>query len=242
MRIILEELTKRYGGFEALKDLSLEIKPGQIVALLGPNGAGKTTLLRCLAGIAAADRGRILYDGEPFRRDRIELRRRLFFLPDFPVCLPEKTVIGHIGMSLRLYGADVDGVEERVVQILKDFDLLPMAEMPVGLLSRGQAYKAGLAALLAVDPELWLIDEPFASGMDPFGIQAFKEHARGAAGRVRTILYTTQILDVAERFSDRVCILHEGAVYAFDSVANMKERSTSGALEEVFRRLREERG
>src|SRR5262245_18651550 len=112
MHIALRGLSKAYGANNALDDVSLEIAPGQIVAVLGPNGAGKTTLLRCLAGVAIPNRGEILCDGQSFRRERIDLRRRFAFLPDFPYVFPSMTVLRHIGMVLRLYEADRPGVEE----------------------------------------------------------------------------------------------------------------------------------
>lgn len=242
MRIVLDGVTKSYDGFTALDAVSLEFPPGQVIALLGANGAGKTTLLRCLASIAAPSRGMILYDGEPFRRDRMDLRRRLSFLPDSPFVFPHLTPIRHIGMVLRLYEADKEGVEERVIEILREFDLLTLSEVPLHQLSRGQAYKSALAALLAVNPELWLLDEPFASGMDPQGISALKDRIREATAQGRTVLYSTQILEIAERFSDRVCVLHKGGVRAFDSLDRLREqREAQGpVLEEIFRELREE--
>jgi len=242
MKVRVEGLTKKYGPVAALRDVAFEAEPGRILAILGSNGAGKTTLLRCLGGIAAPGAGRILYDGEEFSRARLDLRRRFFYLPDTPYLLPGLTVIRHAGLVLRLYGADKPGVEERVIGILRDFDLLPLAEARIGTLSRGQAYKAALAALLAVDPEVWMLDEPFASGMDAHGIMAFKRYARNAAERGRTVFYTTQILDIAEAFSDVACILHDGEVRAFGSVAELRAR-TSGdgeVLEKIFLQLREE--
>jgi ABC-type multidrug transport system ATPase subunit len=223
--------------------VSLEIEPGQIVTLLGPNGAGKTTLLRCLAGIAAPDKGEILYDDQPFRRDRLDLRRRFCFLGDFPFLFWEHSIVRNIGIFLRLFEAERPGVEERVVEYLGELDLLPLARMPVRFLSRGQAYKTALAALLAVDPEVWLLDEPFASGMDPHGINALKRHAREAAARGRTVLYSTQILDIAERFSQRVCVIHRGEIRAFDTLDRLREQAgdKSRVLEELFQQLREEK-
>ncbi len=110
-------------------------------------------------------------------------------------------------------------------------------------LSRGQAYKAALATMIAADREVWLMDEPFASGMDPHGIDAFKRHAREAATRGRTILYSTQLLDVAERFSDRVCVVHRGEIRAFDTLNRLREQAQdkNNVLEEMFRQLRETR-
>jgi ABC-2 type transport system ATP-binding protein len=242
MKIELQGLTKKYGSFAALADISLGIAPGQLVALLGPNGAGKTTLLRCLAGIIAPSRGTVLYDGQKFDRGRMDLRERLFLLPDFPLVFEKWSTLRHVGVVLRLYKADRAGVEEKVIELLNEFELLPLADMPFQLLSRGQRYKAALVALIAADPELWLVDEPFASGMDPLGISAFKRRAREAVARGRTVIYTTQILDAAERFSDRVGIIYRGSVVAFDSVANLEDKSLpqGGVLEGIFQLLKED--
>jgi ABC-2 type transport system ATP-binding protein len=242
MKIELEGLTKKYGSFAALADISLEMAPGQLVALLGPNGAGKTTLLRCLAGIIAPTRGTVRYDGQKFDRGRMDLREKLFLLPDFPLVFEKWSTLRHVGMVLRLYKAEREGVEERVIELLNEFELLPLADMPLQLLSRGQRYKAALVALIAADPELWLVDEPFASGMDPLGISAFKRRAREAVTRGRTVIYSTQILDAAERFSDRVGIIYRGSMVAFDSVADLEDKSLpqGSVLEGIFQLLKEE--
>jgi ABC-type multidrug transport system ATPase subunit len=241
MRIETRALTKRYGGVRALDRISIEIHSGQIVSLLGPNGAGKSTLLRCLAGIVGQESGQIFYDDEVFRRERVDLRRRFCFLPDFPPLFHDKTVLRNIGIFLRLYEASITGIEERVVGLLRDFDLLPLANVPISVLSRGQIYKAALSALIAVDPEVWLLDEPFASGMDPHGINAFKRHALDAVKRGRTVMYSTQLLDLAERFSDRVCVIQQGELRAFDTLNRLREqaRDKNNVLDGLFQQLRE---
>jgi ABC-type multidrug transport system ATPase subunit len=241
MKIELRSLTKSYRSVRALDHVSLQIDEGQILSLLGPNGAGKTTLLRCLAGIAAPDNGLIYLDDTELRRDQLDLRRRIHMLPDFPSHFWDQSILRNIAIVLRIFDADGQGAEDRVLALLHDFDLLPIALRPVSSLSRGQAYKAALVAMIAADRDVWLLDEPFASGMDPNGIDAFKRHAHAAAGRGRTILYSTQILDVAERFSDRVCVIHEGAVHAFDTLDHLRERASdkSNVLAEMFRQLRE---
>ena len=242
MNIHVTSVSKRFGKVHALRDVTLTFAPGQIIALVGPNAAGKTTLLRCLAGILVPDTGQVLLDGEPLRRDRLDLRRRFHFLPDTPIFLPAQQLVRHVGPALRLYGADGPGSEERVLELLRDFDLLPVTEAFLGSLSRGQQYKAALTALLAVDPEVWLLDEPFASGMDPHGITTFRQRARAAAARGHTVIFSTQLLDVAERFADRVGILHHGEVRAFDTLAALRERAgrEHGALEELFAQLHAE--
>ncbi|HYV29130.1 MAG TPA: ABC transporter ATP-binding protein [Candidatus Eisenbacteria bacterium] len=242
MKIELRQVLKKYKSVRALDEVSLTIEPGQVVALLGPNGAGKTTLLRCLAGTVSADKGEVLYDGEKFLRQRLDLRRRFFFLPDFPAVFDEWRPLQHLGMVLRLYQMNGAGVEERAVEVLREFDLLPLVNAPFFTLSRGQRYKTSMAALLLVNPELWLLDEPFASGMDPNGINSFKRRAREAAAKGQTVIYSTQILDAAERFSDRICVIHRGKVRAFEPTAELlKSAGAEGsALDDLFKQLREE--
>ncbi len=241
MHISIQHLTKTYDGVTVLDDVCLEIAPGQVVAVLGQNGAGKTTLLRCLASLSRPSKGEIHYDGQLFRRERIDLRRRYFFLPDYPYVLSTMTVIRHIGMVVRLYEAERPGLEDTIIQMLRDFDLLGLAETPMQYLSRGQVYKAALIALMAADPEFWMFDEPFASGMDPRGHAAFRAQAEAAVKRGRTILYSTQILEIAERFGDRVCLLHHGKVEAFKEIAQLRADATGTrpVLEELFSKLQE---
>lgn len=242
MLIQTEHLSKQFGRKRALEDVSITIDPGQIVAVLGPNGAGKTTLLRCLAGITHPTSGKILMGGEVFTRERLDLRARYHFVPDFPFFFAEATVLQHIGLVMKAYGADQPGVEEVVVGLLEDFEILPLIETSLTTLSRGQIYKAALVALMAVDPDVWILDEPFASGMDPHGIAKFRQHARDAASRGRTVIYSTQLLELAEAFSDRVGIVAEGRMHAFDPMHHLRETSGAQAgriLEDLFERLRE---
>jgi len=242
MHIELSNVTKEYDSQLALREVSLSIEASQIVAVLGANGAGKTTMLRLLAGLVGPSSGELRYDHQIFSRGRMDLRRRFLFLADYPAVFETWTPLQHIGMVLRLYDRSDAGLPEKVTELLSSFDLLAVADAPFFALSRGQRYKAALVALLAVDPELWLLDEPFASGMDPHGLSEFKKRARSAASQGRTILYSTQIADAAERFSDRICVLHRGAVHAYQAPGEFHKPSGTGdsALEAIFEKLREE--
>lgn len=242
MRIRIESLSKRYGRIEVLDRVTLDIGEGTIIAILGPNGAGKTTLLRCLAGVVVPEKGQICYDDQLFTRDRLDVRKQLFFLPDFPLAFPDVNVLWHISMCLRLYGATPDSRSHRVVELLDKFDLLPLAEARLGTLSRGQMYKAVLCGFLAIDPPVWILDEPFASGMDPTGILQFREEARTAVNNGHTVVYSTQILEIAEKFADLICIVDHGRVLYLETPARLREQAGTDdrARLELFRRLRSE--
>ena len=236
MKIELAGISKVYGRKRALDQIRLEVPAGRIVAVVGLNGAGKSTLLHCLAGLLSLSEGTIFYDDEAFTRERVDLRMRFGFLPDFPVFFNHMMPLQHIGMALRLYEKDGPSAEDRVLELLRGFDLMPVAGTPMVALSRGQIYKVALTALIAANPELWLLDEPMASGMDALGLREFRERARTAAEAGATVIYTTQILAVAEQFSDEVIVLHHGRLHAHGPVASLH---ADGELESVLAGLRE---
>ena len=238
MRIQIDKVSKRFGRVWALEEISLELEAGQIVGVLGANGAGKTTLLNCLAGVVAPTTGRVLYDGEEFHRGKMELRKRLMYLPDFPLAFARMNVLQHVAMCTRLFDHP-DPDPEKVALLLDRLSLLPLAGMPLSAMSRGQLYKSALAGLLLVDPELWIFDEPLASGMDPMGIAVFKREARSATNRGRTVVFTTQILEIAEKFADRICVLDHGGLRLDRRMAETRTQAPEEKLEELLLRLRD---
>lgn len=225
MQISLKGVSKHFGSVAALEPLSLDIVPGEIVAVLGANGAGKSTLLRLLGGILLPTAGTIAMDGRPFSRDAMDLRRRLAFLPEFAPVYPDWTPLAHISMLLRLYEKEEDQtLPRRIVELFREFDLLAVAESSMNTLSRGQMYKAALVAMLAVDPELWILDEPFATGMDSRGLSAFRRHCQEAAKRGRTMFYSTQLVEVVESLATRVCVVNKGRLAVNTSLADLRAR------------------
>ena len=212
MNVSLRDLRKRFQTEEVLAGIDLDLAGGQVVALIGLNGAGKTTLLRTLAGVLIPSGGTIRWDGREGLRDDPELHREMVFLPDAPLLIESQTVLQQVMLYLRCYGRD-QGVEDAaILQVLDLLDLTAKAETPVARLSRGQRYKTALAALLLIRPELWLLDEPFASGMDPQGIHVLKEQARAAVAAGACVVYTTQIIEIAERFCDVLLVLDGGMI------------------------------
>lgn len=239
MEIQVDKVSKKFGRVWALEEVSINLEPGQVVGVLGANGAGKTTLLNCLAGIVAPSQGKIYYDGEEFHRGQMDLRRRVMFLPDFPMAFARMNVLEHIAMCVRLYGRP-DPDPANVAKILDQLNILALAGMPLGTMSRGQLYKAGLSGLLVIDPELWILDEPLASGMDPMGIAYFKHESKAAAARGRTVVYTTQILEIAEKFSDRICVLDHGGLRLTGKAGELWGGDGNKSLEQVLLRLRDQ--
>lgn len=212
MEIILRGLVKRFDHEDVLSGIDLELGAGQTVAVIGLNGAGKTTLLRCLAGVITPTQGTIQWNDCDSMRDDVAVHRQMMFLPDSPLLIENLTVIEHVVMLLRAYGRETMVTDEHVIGVLRELDLLEHSESVISRLSRGQRYKTSLAALLLIKPELWLLDEPFASGMDPQGMQTLKRHAKVAASAGACVIYTTQIIEIAERFCDHLLVIDRGRI------------------------------
>jgi len=239
MHVSIRSLSKQFGQLAALEDVSIEIEPGSLIGIIGPNGAGKTTLLRCLAGILGPTSGEILYDGERFNRERMDLRKRFGILADTPYVLTTMTPIQHIALVARLYERDITQDLDRVISLLRDLHMLSASDSYFVGLSRGETYKAALAALFTVDPELWLLDEPFASGMDPEGLQVLRREIHAATDRGRTVIFTTQLLELVEDFADSICVLGHGQMLGFGTLDQLRDQAgTTGSLTEVFAELR----
>ena len=240
MKIEVRNLSYCYRNVHALDDVSLTIEGGNLVTVIGLNGAGKTTLLRCLSTVIVPPQGTILCDHQPLKRTDIPLRRRIFFIPDVPELFFDRTVIQNISVIARIYDADTPEAPQRAIDILRELDMLPYVYTPVAELSRGQQYKVILTAMVLADSDLWLLDEPFASGMDPLGNAFLRRQIRNATARGKTVLYTTQLPELAEQFSDRLAILHEGKLRAFSTMADIqfKFNNAPSPLEAFFQTLR----
>ena len=238
MKIELRELTKRLGRTTVLDSVSLLLPEGQIIAILGANGAGKTTLLHLLGGLYQPDDGEILFDEEKLERHRLDLRRRLHYLPDIPVMSPRQTPIDYVLLALEAYGLADEDANQTIIELFEAFDLLPLADCPSSSLSRGQRYKATLCALIAIDPDFWILDEPFTSGMDPTGLMAMRQQLEAARDRGKTIVFSTQLIEVAQSLSDLVCILDASQIAAFGPINELETSTDDEKLLQLLEQLR----
>lgn len=240
MHIEINDLSKRFGDTTALDQAGLNVPPSSIIAVIGENGAGKSTLLALLAGVLAADSGLIRFDGQVFSRENLEQRKRLLFTPDVPLMFMDRSVASNIATLASLYDAKVEAREAELTRMLDETGVAALLKRGVGSLSRGQLWKAFMACACVIQPELWLVDEPFASGMDVIGMGVFRRLARKLADAGSTIIYTTQMVDLAADFSDHVCVLRNGRVALWETSAKVREMIAAApeGQENVLRGLR----
>jgi ABC-2 type transport system ATP-binding protein len=230
--ISLSHVTKTYGDFKAVSDLSLTVGSGEVVGLIGPNGAGKTTTLRCIVGIHRPTSGTVTIDGHDVVTSPVEAKRRLAFMADEPQLFEYLTVMEHLRLTGRIYG--VPDVAPRAAALLKELQLEGKEHALPTELSRGMKQKVAIACGLLHEPKAMLFDEPL-TGLDPLGIRHMKETivARGRQGAA--VIVSSHLLHLVEEICTRVVIIDRGQKAADGTLAELREQAgTSANLEQIF--------
>ena len=202
----LRNVTKTFGSFKAVDDLSFTLSAGSICGFLGPNGAGKTTTIRMILEILKPTSGNITVLGRP---SALEVRHRLGYLPEEKGLYKKMKVWAIVAYFATLKGLSRKAAKRRAFELLEKFGLKEFAEKPTDALSKGMGQKVQLLASLAHDPEFVILDEPF-SGLDPVNQQVMEEIIRDMAKRNRTVLFSTHVMQHAERLCDRILLIARG--------------------------------
>ena len=233
--IEVEALTKRYGDFTAVKNLSFSVRPGEVLGLVGPNGAGKTSTLRCLAGIIPASSGRVTVAGHDLATDPVAAKRELAFFPDEPRLFEYLSVRQHLTFVARVYG--VADYEKIAVPLLEELELSDKADVLPAELSRGMKQKLVIACGLLHSPEVMFFDEPL-TGLDPLGIRRMKDSIVRRAQAGAAIVLSSHLLHLLEEVCTHVLILKKGEKVADGTLAEVSSQFSNGetgvSLEEIF--------
>jgi ABC-2 type transport system ATP-binding protein len=229
-------LTKRYAGITVVKDVEFAVHPGEVVGYLGPNGSGKTTTLRMLAGLMEPSSGHAEFEGRDVRDDPIAFRRRLGYIPEEPFLYSFLSGREYLELIGRLRGLPDDLLTAKIDGFLEQFGILGAADQTIASYSKGMRQKVLIAAALLHDPALILFDEP-ESGLDVTTTLVLRHLVRTLAGRGKTIIYSSHILEVVERVCTRVLVIHQGAVAADDSVDRLRTLMSRTSLEAIFAEL-----
>jgi ABC-2 type transport system ATP-binding protein len=230
----IQGLTKSYGDFEAVRDLSLSVSRGQVFALLGPNGAGKTTTIRMLMGILAPTAGTAKIDGLDCFRDRVEVKRRVGYLPDEPVFHDYLRGSEIIQFSGEMHGLSPDEIDSRARPLVQDLELKDALEEFAVNYSRGMKKKLALVCAMLHDPALLILDEP-TNGLDPFATRALHDLMRANAAAGKTIFFSTHLLDQAEKLCTQIAIVAKGRLAAHGTLSELRARLAGDtSLEEIF--------
>jgi ABC-2 type transport system ATP-binding protein len=236
--IRLENLTKLYGSFVAVDDISLHIPKGLLYGFLGPNGAGKTTTLRMIAGILRPTQGRVLLGGDDVQAQPLRAKQRLGFIPDRPFVYDKLTGAEFLRFVAGLYGQDGESVDRRIHELLEVFELTSWKDELVEAYSHGMRQKLIISSALIHRPECIVVDEPMV-GLDPKGARLLKDIFRQFVQRGGTVLMSTHTLEVAEAMCDRIAIIQHGRLVASGSLDDVRRQHAAGStgLEELFLKL-----
>jgi ABC-2 type transport system ATP-binding protein len=236
--IRLINLTKKYGSFTAVDDVSLEVPRGQLFGFLGPNGAGKTTTMRMIAGILQPTSGHIEIGGDDIAREPIKAKHRLGFIPDRPFVYEKLTGAEFLRFVAALYGQEGASIERRMDELLELFELSDWKDELIESYSHGMRQKLIISSALLHRPEVIVVDEPMV-GLDPKGARFLKDLFRAFTGRGGTVLMSTHTLETAEVMCDRIGIIQEGRIVACGTMAELRQQTASGqlSLEELFLKL-----
>jgi len=232
----LRNVTKRYPGVSAVRDVSFAARAGEVTGYLGPNGSGKSTTMKMITGLIDPTEGQILFHGEPIGRDRIRYRQRLGYVPEEPQLYPHLTGAEYLEMVGQLRGIDAAPLAEKIDGFLRLLWLSDARYVPISSYSKGMRQKVLLAAALLHNPELVLLDEPF-SGLDVNSALILRDLIRELAARGKVVLFSSHELETVERVCSRVVILHKGRVVANDSIEQLRALMSLPTLEGIFSQL-----
>ncbi len=218
--LVVEGLTKKFGGVVALENVSLSLKAGEIFALIGPNGSGKTTLIKCIAGLLHPHTGTIRVDRVPLAEEPVRAKSKMGYIPDDPVIWPGMTGLEFLSMVGSLYGIPRKTSAKRIPELLALFRLEDMAYQYFDDYSRGNRQKFSILAALLHQPKLLLIDEPMV-GLDPASAAVASKLFVSFAKEGGTILLAIHTLSVAQAIASRIGILREGRLTAHGSLSEI---------------------
>jgi ABC-2 type transport system ATP-binding protein len=235
----VSNLIKRFNRIPAVDGVSFVIRPGEILGYLGPNGAGKSTTVKMLVGLIEPTEGRILFHGEEVRNDRINLQRRLGYVPEEPHLYPHLTGREYLQLVGRLRGIPRRVLEPRIDEMLRLFSLWEDRVSPLSSYSKGMRQKILLSGALLHDPELLILDEPF-SGLDVNTALVLRALLRALADDGKMILYSSHMLEVVEKVCSSVVILRDGKVVADGAIEHLRELQQQPSLEGIFTQLTEQ--
>jgi ABC-2 type transport system ATP-binding protein len=211
MSIIVQGVTKLYGEQKALNNVSFEVKTGEIVGFIGPNGAGKSTMMKIITGFIPSSSGQVYINGLEVGTDNLEVKKLVGYLPENNPLYPEMYVREYLGFVASIYNTNISK-KRQINNIIEVTGLIPEQKKKVGSLSKGYRQRVGLAQALIHNPSVLILDEA-TTGLDPNQIIEIRNLIK-EAGKEKTVMLSTHIMQEVEAICDRVIIIDKGVIVA----------------------------
>jgi ABC-2 type transport system ATP-binding protein len=221
--VTLHNVTKSFGSFKALNDVSIDIQEGEIFGYIGPNGAGKTTTMKILTGLISSFQGEITVGGYELTKNRNTIHKLLGYLPQSVAFQDWRTVDHALKTFGKISGLTDAQLDERIPRILEFLGLTDVRYKKISQLSGGMTQKVGLAQALLHEPKLLVLDEPLG-GLDPLSRHQFKEIVVNLAGKGTTILFSSHILSDVQDVANRIGIINHGKIKKVGTLSELKNQ------------------
>lgn len=218
MSIVIQGVTKLYGDQKALDNVSFEVKTGEIVGFLGPNGAGKSTMMKIITGYIPASSGQVRVNGMEVGTNNLEVRKQIGYLPENNPLYPEMYVREYLGFVASIYNSGTP-VKKQIDNIIEVTGLASEQKKKIGSLSKGYRQRVGIAQALIHDPGVLILDEA-TTGLDPNQIVEIRNLIKDA-GKEKTVMLSTHIMQEVEAICDRVIIIDKGIIVANEEKSNI---------------------
>lgn len=232
--IRIENVTKTYNSaVRAVDNLNLTVNNGEIVGFIGPNGAGKTTTLKMMTGILKPDSGTILINDFDMQKEPLKAKQVIGYIADSPDMFLRLKGIEFMNLISDIYKVPTEVRKERIKTFATRFDLAEVLDKPMQSYSHGMRQKMMVAAALVHDPDVWILDEPL-TGLDPKSAYALKQMMREHADAGNSVLFSTHVLEVAEKLCDKVIIINHGQSLFYGTLDELTAKYPNMDLEKIF--------
>ncbi len=218
-----DKLSRKYGSFTAVDNVSFEIQPGEVVGLLGHNGAGKTTILKMITGFLEPSAGAISIDNKDITEDRLSVQKKIGYLPENGPVYPDMSVVDYLLFMAELRAVPEDIKKSIVREALMRTELMDRANQTIGTLSRGYQQRVGVAQALLHNPQILILDEP-TNGLDPSQIQHMRSLIADLSQK-STVIISTHVLQEVQAVCDRVIIIVNGRVALDSKITDLQKSS-----------------
>ncbi|PYF08440.1 ABC transporter ATP-binding protein [Ureibacillus chungkukjangi] len=232
----IKDLRKHYGSKTVLNGVSLEVKRGEIIGYIGPNGAGKSTTIKILLGIESGYSGEVKIFGQDISTESMEYKRKIGYVPEIAELYDNLTGYEYLTFIGELYGLDSDFADFKAKRLMNLFGIGEVYHSRIASYSKGMRQKILIISSLLHNPEILFFDEPI-NGLDANSVMIFKEIMTQLAAQGKTIFYSSHIMDVVEKISSRIILLHDGKIAADGTFEELKDTNKEGSLEQIFNEL-----
>ncbi len=234
--IKISNLQKAYGSALVLKDVNLEVDSGEIIGYIGPNGAGKSTTIKILIGMIPDYAGSVEVMGFDVKTNPLEVKRLIGYVPENASLYDTLSPMEYLRFLGSLYQLETDQIEEKATELLRLFTLCDQRDDRMTTFSKGMKQKVLLISGILHNPEVIFLDEPL-SGLDANAVILVKEILSQLKNAGKTIFYSSHIMDVVEKISDRIVLINKGTIIANGTFDELKSQRETGSLEQIFNQL-----